>query len=96
MATASNVWWDLEDMTPPKILEEMALKAEPAMSGGANGYDLGEMAKEEKACRKQKFRFPRTVRESLVKCTSTNLSTSTAFQDHWEVETTSELFLSLP
>ena len=86
MATATN---DLGDMMPPEMLEEMALKAEPAMSGGANGYDLREMTKEEKAHRKQKYKFPQMVSEFQVQCTSTNLSTSTAFQDHWGVETTS-------
>ncbi|KIM50348.1 hypothetical protein SCLCIDRAFT_34389 [Scleroderma citrinum Foug A] len=50
---------DLEGMAPPEMLEEMALKAEPAMSVGENGHDLREMTKEEKARRKQKFRFPR-------------------------------------
>ena len=55
MATATN---DLGDMTPPEMLEEMALKAELAMSGGVNGHDLREMMKEEKARRKQKYKFP--------------------------------------
>ena len=86
MATATN---DLGDMTPPEMLEEMALRAEPAVSGGANGHDLREMMKEEKACHKQKYKFPRMVSEFQVKCASTNLSASTAFQDHWGAETTS-------
>ena len=55
MATATN---DLEDMTLPEMLEEMALKAEPAVSAGANGHDLREMTKEEKAHCKQKYKFP--------------------------------------
>ena len=83
---------DLEGMAPPEMLEEMALKAEPAMSVGENGHDLREMTKEEKARRKQKFRFPRMVSEFQVKCTSTNLSISTAFQDHWEVDVCSRCF----
>ena len=64
MTTASNICqWD---MTPPDMLEEVGLKAEQAMLGGANGHDLGEMTKEEKTRRKQKFRFPRMVSESLA------------------------------
>ncbi|KIM67506.1 hypothetical protein SCLCIDRAFT_21036 [Scleroderma citrinum Foug A] len=52
MATATN---DLGDMMPLEMLEEMALRAELAVSGGANGHDLREMTREEKACRKQKI-----------------------------------------
>ncbi|KIM65443.1 hypothetical protein SCLCIDRAFT_22646 [Scleroderma citrinum Foug A] len=52
MATATN---DLGDMMPLEMLEEMALRAELAVSGGANGHNLREMTREEKACRKQKI-----------------------------------------
>ena len=86
MATATN---DLGDMTPLEMLEEMALRAELAVLGGANGHNLREMMKEEKARHKQKYKFPWMVSEFQVKCASTNLSASTAFQDHWGAETTS-------